>query len=202
MSGRIISADNHYAELDNYIKESACQSVMLVCDESLRFLDIRHYFDTLTDRLHVALTRFSDFKPNPLYESVEKGVGLFRRNRCDSIIAVGGGSAMDVAKCIKLYSNMDSGENYLKQAIVPNDVPLLAVPTTAGTGSEATRFSFLWNRSMISLIHEATSSLINDADLPASMAFKNATSSCLIPSPSNWKKYRLLSAGFSYLISK
>ena len=86
MSGRIISADNHYAELDNYIKESGCQSVMLVCDESLRFLDIRHYFDTLTDRLHVALTRFSDFKPNPLYESVEKGVGLFRRNRCDSML--------------------------------------------------------------------------------------------------------------------
>ena len=53
MSGRIISADNHYAELDNYIKESGCQSMMLVCDESLRFLDIRHYFDTLTDRLHV-----------------------------------------------------------------------------------------------------------------------------------------------------
>ena len=144
MSGRIISADNHYAELDNYIKESGCQSMMLVCDESLRFLDIRHYFDTLTDRLHVALTRFSDFKPNPLYESVEKGVGLFRRNRCDSIIAVGGGSAMDVAKCIKLYSNMDSGENYLKQAIVPNDVPLLAVPTTAGTGSEATRFAVIY----------------------------------------------------------
>ena len=144
MSGRIISADNHYAELDNYIKESGCQSMMLVCDESLRFLDIRHYFDTLTDRLHVALTRFSDFKPNPLYESVEKGIGLFRRNRCDSIIAVGGGSAMDVAKCIKLYSNMDSGENYLKQAIVPNDVPLLAVPTTAGTGSEATRFAVIY----------------------------------------------------------
>lgn len=51
---------------------------------------------------------------------------------------------MDVAKCIKLYSNMNNDENYLKQKIVPNDVPLIAVPTTAGTGSEATRYAVIY----------------------------------------------------------
>ena len=62
-------------------------------------------------------------------------------------MAIGGGSAIDVAKCIKLYSDMKGkGENgsYLKQEIVPNDIPFLAVPTTAGTGSEATRYAVIY----------------------------------------------------------
>ena len=141
---KIISADNNYTELDKCIIDSGCKSIMLVCDESLKFLNIKNYFDTIEDRLKVTLTSFSDFKPNPLYESVTLGVGLFHKKSCDMIIAVGGGSAMDVAKCIKLYSNMNDSENYLKQKIVPNDISLLAVPTTAGTGSEATRYAVIY----------------------------------------------------------
>ena len=141
---KIISAENNYAELDKYIIDSGCKSIMLVCDESLKFLNIRNYFKTVSDRLNISLIRFSNFKPNPLYRSVVEGVRLFNENGCEMIIAVGGGSAMDVAKCIKLYSNMDSSENYLQQKIVPNDIPLIAVPTTAGTGSEATRYAVIY----------------------------------------------------------
>ena len=141
---KIISAENNYAELDKYIIDSGCKSIMLVCDESLKFLNIRNYFKTVSDRLNISLIRFSNFKPNPLYGSVVEGVRLFNENGCEMIIAVGGGSAMDVAKCIKLYSNMDSSENYLQQKIVPNDIPLIAVPTTAGTGSEATRYAVIY----------------------------------------------------------
>lgn len=51
----------------------------------------------------------------------------FKENLCEGIIVAGGGSAIDVAKCIKLFSNMDTNINYLKQSIVPNDVKLLAI---------------------------------------------------------------------------
>lgn len=141
---KIITAENNYAALDEYITKSGSKSIMLVCDESLRFLKIKEYFAELSDRLKISLTYFSNFKSNPLYDSVVEGVRLFKEKECDTIIAVGGGSAMDVAKCIKLYSNMNGGENYLEQTIVPNETPLLAIPTTAGTGSEATRYAVIY----------------------------------------------------------
>lgn len=124
-----------YEELDTYLGDR----VLLVCDSSIQFFKINEYFSRKEN-----VVRFSDFIPNPLYESVVKGVELFHKENCDTIVAVGGGSAMDVAKCIKLYSNMSSDENYLKQKIVPNDVPFIAVPTTAGTGSEATRYAVIY----------------------------------------------------------
>lgn len=87
---------------------------------------------------------FSNFTPNPTYESVQRGVDSFKDNVCDIILAVGGGSAIDVAKCIKLFSTMDSNKNYLQQPFLANKVPLFAIPTTAGTGSEATRFAVIY----------------------------------------------------------
>lgn len=133
--GEVKMIVHSYEELDAYLGGK----VLLVCDSSIQFLKINSYFNQKQN-----IVRFSDFVPNPLYESVVNGVELFHREKCDTIVAVGGGSAMDVAKCIKLYSNMNSEENYLKQEIVPNDVPLIAVPTTAGTGSEATRYAVIY----------------------------------------------------------
>lgn len=140
---QIIEAGNHYKQLDDYLLENKIEKIFLVCGKSIGRLEIGKYFDELGKRIKVV--RFSDFKPNPLYESVVEGVKVFKEEKCDCIIAVGGGSAMDVAKCIKLYSNMDESQNYLKQKIVPNKIPFIAVPTTAGTGSEATRFSVIYH---------------------------------------------------------
>ncbi len=141
---RILTADNNYSALDNCFSESGAKKIMLVCDSAMPFLKISRYFDTLEERLNIGVLKFSDFKPNPDYESVAEGVRIFNDSGCDLIVAVGGGSAIDVAKCIKLYSNMDSSENYLKQKIVPNNIPFIAVPTTAGTGSEATRYAVIY----------------------------------------------------------
>ena len=140
----ILTATENYTELDEYFKGTCAKKILLVCDSSIGFLKLNNYLNTLEDRLGIKVIRFSDFEPNPKYESVVKGVDLFHREHCELIAVVGGGSAIDVAKCIKLYSNMDEKQNYLKQQIVPNDIILFAVPTTAGTGSEATRYAVIY----------------------------------------------------------
>lgn len=144
MTQTIITANRDYAGLDAWIARTGAKNILLVCDESIRFLkDISAHFEQIESR-GIRLVRFSDFQPNPLYESVVAGVQILLRNDCSAIIALGGGSAMDVAKCIKLFSNMDHGRNYLEQTIVPNGIPFLAIPTTAGTGSEATRYAVIY----------------------------------------------------------
>lgn len=141
---QIIETGNHYEELDLYLKNSGYQKLLLVCGKSIKYLAIGKYFDTLEERLGIRVIRFSDFKPNPVYESVVEGVKLLKEENCHLIVAVGGGSAIDVSKCIKLFSNMDDSLNYLQQTIVPNDIKLIVVPTTAGTGSEATRYAVIY----------------------------------------------------------
>lgn len=142
---RIVPDTDNYKELDNYFAETGTECILLVCGRSFDLLNIKDYFEKLEERKGIRVVKFTDFQPNPLYESIVKGVKVFHDEHCDHIAAVGGGSAMDVAKCIKLFSDMDSNENYLEQTIVPNDIPLFAVPTTAGTGSEATRFAVIYH---------------------------------------------------------
>lgn len=125
-------------------KERDVHQVLLVCGASFRKQKLYETLCGTLKELGIILTEFSDFAPNPKYESVIAGIEAYRRHHCDMIIAAGGGSAMDVAKCIKLFAFMNLAENCLTQEIVANDIPLLAIPTTAGTGSEATRFAVIY----------------------------------------------------------
>ena len=147
MEQRVISSRDNYAELDNWIQATKAKKILMVCGRSICFMKRFNAHLEEIKRAGVELIEFQDFQPNPLYASVVKGVELYRAKGCGAIIAVGGGSAMDVAKCIKLYSNMkgDGADgDYLRQKIIPNDIPFLAMPTTAGTGSEATRYAVIY----------------------------------------------------------
>lgn len=145
----IYIADN-YLKIDEFLKKSNYKKILLVCDKFCDNLAIGKYLNNKN------VIKFNDFSPNPDYESVVNGVKLFHENKCDMIIALGGGSAIDVAKCIKLFSNMDSSKNYLEQGIISNDIPLIAIPTTAGTGSEATRYAVIYfNGEKQSITHDS-----------------------------------------------
>lgn len=150
----IITSENNYRALDEWLEGK--NKVLLVCDSSIKFLE---RFNRKLEETIVPMIRFSDFQPNPLYESVVEGVKAFRGEVCDSIIAVGGGSAMDVAKCIKLYASLPGDGNdgsWLKAEIDANSIPFLAMPTTAGTGSEATRYAVIyWNGAKQSITSES-----------------------------------------------
>lgn len=168
----IMNANDNYKELDIYLNQNRIRRIFLVCGTSIKNMRLNQYFNQLSERMGIQVVRFSGFQSNPTYESVEEGVRLFRSIPCDLIVAVGGGSAMDVAKCIKLFSNMDMSYNYLEQDIVSNSIKLLAVPTTAGTGSEATRFAVIYYKG-------EKQSVSDESGIPSAVLFDASTLSSL-----------------------
>jgi alcohol dehydrogenase len=91
---------------------------------------------------------FDEVEPNPSIETVEKGVGMFKKESCDSLVALGGGSAMDAAKAIGVMStNPDPLRKYEgANKVVNPPPPIIAIPTTAGTGSEVTGASVITDK--------------------------------------------------------
>lgn len=93
------------------------------------------------------VTRFSGFEPNPKVEDVERGVALCRSAEPDLIVALGGGSAIDLAKMISAMALLESSPREIALEDIPLNgraIPMVAIPTTAGTGSEATHFAVLY----------------------------------------------------------
>ena len=90
---------------------------------------------------------FDDFAPNPKYADVMRGIKFWYTHPCDIMIAIGGGSAIDMAKLIGIcgahrgqYRELLTGEIPIRDKAAP----LIAIPTTAGTGSEATHFAVVY----------------------------------------------------------
>lgn len=150
MQKQLFVSDNYFSVI-KHLGSIGAKKIFLVCDSSFGFLRISKVFNSVQ-----SIVKFSDFEPNPDYESVKKAVALYRAEGCDMIIAIGGGSAIDLAKCVKLYAQMSDGEEYINQEIVPNSIPFVAMPTTAGTGSEATRYAVIYYKgSKQSITHES-----------------------------------------------
>lgn len=126
-----------YQKMKGILQENNVQKFFLVCDSSYEFMFIKEYIASLG----IPYVKFDGFTPNPLYDDIVKGIETYRNENCDFIVSVGGGSAIDVAKCIKLYVKMDDSEVYLKQEYKDSKIKHLAIPSTAGTGSESTRFA-------------------------------------------------------------
>ena len=154
---------NGIAQLPAILTEVGCERLFLVVDSSYPFLNIKDAVEALPVRERVI---FSDFTPNPLYEQVCSGIELLKESNCDTILAVGGGSAMDVAKCIKLAVLAKEGNAAIIPPLVSTRVdcdgkklPFIAVPTTAGTGSESTHNAVMYYEG-------AKQTVTNDGVLP------------------------------------
>lgn len=94
------------------------------------------------DKAGDAYELYSDIKPNPTIENVQSGVAAFKASGADYIIAIGGGSSMDTAKAVGIIINNPEHEDVrsLEGAVQTKNksVPIIAVPTTAGTAAEVT----------------------------------------------------------------
>jgi alcohol dehydrogenase class IV/phosphorylcholine metabolism protein LicD len=126
--------------LPTLLKRNNAKKPMIVSD-CFEFLSCKEYIESL----NYDFVYFKDFSPNPKYEQVVAGLELFRKEGCDFIISIGGGSAIDTAKNIKLFSQLDEANGpYVKQEYVYSPIKHLAIPGTSGTGSDSTRFSVVY----------------------------------------------------------
>lgn len=105
--------------------------------------------EALLKKAGIESAAFTDCEGNPSVETVEKATAMFQKSGADFIVAYGGGSPMDVAKAVGVVAKYGGSiTDYEGADKVPGDIiPLIAIPTTAGTGSEVTAFSVITDHS-------------------------------------------------------
>ena len=145
--------ENRIKDLAEACKNLNISSPLFVTDKDLINLDMTKKIILENKKKFNNLPIYSNFSGNPIGENVEEGVIEFKKNNCDGVIAFGGGSGLDVGKAIAFMSGQsrpiwdfeDIGD-YWKRADENNIAPIIAVPTTAGTGSETGRASAIINK--------------------------------------------------------
>jgi alcohol dehydrogenase class IV len=141
-------------ELPDACKELGMAKPLLVTDPGLAGLPMVTDAIARNQAEGLATGLFSDIKPNPVGRNVEDGLEAFRAGGHDGIIAMGGGSGLDAGKAIAFMAGQtkpmwdfeDRGDNW-KAANPEGIAPIVAVPTTAGTGSEVGRASVILDES-------------------------------------------------------
>jgi alcohol dehydrogenase len=131
------------------------------------------------------ITRFSEFTPNPKLSEVEMAARRVYDTRCDAVVAIGGGTALDIAKAAALFAVQDrSVADHLHNPLPlrKRDCVVILVPTTAGSGSEATSFCVIYvegvKKSLDDPLLQADYAIV-DPDLTANLPTEIAASSGL-----------------------
>ncbi len=144
--GQKIFHKNQKDELKSLISKIEPKRIFIVRDNnSYQISGAESFINQLVGEKE--LVSFYDFNPNPQLQDLKKGIELFQRGKFDLIIAIGGGSVLDMGKLIRIFSNQKSKIEDIvlgKSQIDEAKTPLLAIPTTAGTGAEATQFAVLY----------------------------------------------------------
>lgn len=144
---RVLFGRGKLAALPEACRETGRSRILVVTDRGLREAGHAHRAVELLRSAGWPVTVFDDVQPNPTTEDVDRGLAIAREAGIDLLVALGGGSSMDCAKGINfLLTNGGRIEDYwgVGKATLPM-LPLIAVPTTAGTGSEAQSFALIAN---------------------------------------------------------
>lgn len=132
-------------EVSKHVKRLGAKRVLLVTD---RFLALNGVADRIQGYLQtdgIAVTVFSDVQPDPTVQNVHQGLKLLGESGAEAIVALGGGSPIDAAKAISiLATNPAPLSQYMGyHQISKPGLPVIAIPTTAGTGSEVTKVTVI-----------------------------------------------------------
>jgi len=127
-------------QLCAHVRRTGVRRILVVTDRPLRELGIAEQAVAGLLEAGIELSWYDGVQPDPSFAQVEEGISLLRRQQCEAVVAVGGGSSIDAAKIIAAGgSSEDNPRDWVGFGKVKHEVmPLYAIPTTSGTGSEAT----------------------------------------------------------------
>ncbi|SET82449.1 lactaldehyde reductase [[Clostridium] aminophilum] len=130
------------AEIVNEIRSNGFKKAFVASDPDLVKFGVTGKVTALLDEAKIPYEIYSDIKPNPTIENVTNGVAAFKASGADCIVAIGGGSSMDTSKAIGIIiTNPEFEDVRSLEGVAPTKnpcIPIIAVPTTAGTAAEVT----------------------------------------------------------------
>ena len=148
MANRIVLNETSYhgagaiKEIVNEVKRRGLNKAFVCSDPDLVKFKVTDKVLDVLKSADLAYELYSNIKPNPTIENVQTGVDAFKKSGADYIIAIGGGSSMDTAKAIGIIiANPEFADVRSLEGVAPTknpSVPIIAVPTTAGTAAEVT----------------------------------------------------------------
>ena len=146
---QLLTGAGSIKKLPEFIKSKNVNNVLIVTDSVLRKLGLLDSFFAACDAVGLKGVVYDGVEPNPSIENIEAARKLYVDNKCDGIVAFGGGSAMDCAKAagarvVKPRQSIAQMGGTLR--VLKRLPPIFAVPTTAGTGSETTRAAVVTDR--------------------------------------------------------
>lgn len=129
-------------ELPGVINRLGFKKAMIVTDKGLIQFGVAKMVSDVLDEAAIPYEIYSEVKPNPTVTNVQMGVEAFKQSGADCLVAIGGGSAMDTAKGIGIIiNNPEFADVVSLEGVAPTkrkSVPIIALPTTAGTAAETT----------------------------------------------------------------
>ncbi|MBE6812720.1 MAG: lactaldehyde reductase [Ruminococcaceae bacterium] len=165
-------------EIPAEIKARGFKKVFVCSDPDLIKFNVTKKVTDVLDEAGIEYVIFSDIKPNPTIQNVQNGVAAFKAADSDCIVAIGGGSSMDTAKAIGIIiTNPDFADVRSLEGVAPTVnkcVPIIAVPTTAGTAAEVTINYVITdaenNRKMVCVdVHDIPVVAVVDPDMMSTM---------------------------------
>lgn len=171
----IVSGEDALKMSMEYMKAFG-KKVLIVTDDMMVKLDnVKKLTDEL-DGIQISYVVYSGINSEPTHTMIDEGVEIYKKENCDFLIGIGGGSPIDAAKAIgAVAANGGSICEYMGKKIEQSLPPICTIPTTAGTGSEATKVSIITNT------NTGVKMLLNDAKLMANLAVVDPIFTLTVP---------------------
>ena len=146
MPEKILCGEEALYEAANILTRMG-KRALIVTDPVMERLGKRKTVTDLLEKVKIGYTVFSDITGEPDDGMIELGAVVYKEKQCDFLVALGGGSAIDAMKAIAILVRYEGNlGDYAGRTVEETWIPMVAIPTTAGTGSEATQFAIITNR--------------------------------------------------------